>query len=156
MPYVFNWNVADVSSPNDQLDRTQTIMSRFLKLPQNPNQITTKTPKLSGRILTAAENLIAIKEEQERKQNKKKEIEEKRLIRQQKAEEKRLLKQQKAEERKVQKQKRLKRKNAGNDHVHTMYPLCIHSLYTFEMCHTLLLIDEVEFEEDNELEEDRE
>ena len=79
-------------------------MSRFLKLPQNPNQIITKNSKLSGRILTAAENLIAIKE----KQNKKRELEEK------KAEEKKNRKQ-KAEERKVQRQKRQNRKIAGNE-----------------------------------------
>lgn len=82
------------SSSNDTcivLGRTQTFMSRFLNVPQNPNQVTTKTPKLSGRVLTAAENLTAIKEVEEKKQKKKREKEEKKRIR----EEKKLQKQKK-------------------------------------------------------------
>ncbi len=63
-------------------------MRQFLHMPQSCDKISTKAPKQSGRILTSAENLRAMKEQEEAKQKKKDEKERKKVIRQQKAEEK--------------------------------------------------------------------
>jgi len=82
------------------MNRTQTFMSKFLKVPENPNKIATKMPKLSGRVLTSAENLRDLRAIEEKKQKKKEEQKKKKNLKQQKA----LLKQ----------QDRDKKKSAGN------------------------------------------
>ena len=67
------------------LSRTQSFMGKFLKLPGNPNRMTTKHPKVSGRILTSSESMAQRKEKEMKKEKEKREKEERKLLRQQKA-----------------------------------------------------------------------
>ena len=90
----------------------------------------TKTPKLSGRILTAAENLERLREEEEKKTMKKKEQEEKKIIRQQKKEEKKRIRLQRMEEKKAKAEGRKLQKHSqdlgNNAHLYHTQP-CNHT-----------------------------
>ena len=64
----------------------KSFIGKFLKLPEKPSDLPTKYEKVSGRVLTSAENRAIVKEKEEKKRQKQQEKEERAQLRKERAE----------------------------------------------------------------------
>ena len=85
-------SVNSVDTPANSLQYHSSRFCQLLQLPTLPSKIPTKHTKCSGRVLTSAENLLALEQKEQEKEQTKREKEERKLLREEKKRERERLK----------------------------------------------------------------